>query len=374
MPELARCFRESYFEGCLLVAKLSIIVPTYNEAESLPFLADRVDACLSDYEYELIVVDDNSPDGTGALAEELARDKPIKVVHREGKLGLASAVIDGFKHAEGEILGVIDADLQHPPENIPSLLEGMGQADVVIASRYVDGGGVEDWTFARESISRGARVLPQFLFANIRNVGDPLSGFFLFKRSVIDGVTLNPIGYKILLEILIKGNHNCVVEVPYVFTGRERGTSTFNTTEQVNYLKHLWRLIRSDKEAERFLKFCLVGLSGVLVNLGLLWLLTESVGLYYVLSYIIAIEASIINNFAWNELWTFRDRRVSSQGVVGGRFAKFNFISLLGLGIQVGLLLLFTEVVGLYYIVSAIIGIIVATMFNFIFNKWWTWQ
>mgnify|MGYP003972490835 CR=1 FL=1 len=356
------------------MAKLSIIVPTYNEVESLPFLTDRVHACLSDYDYELIVVDDNSPDGTGALAEELARDKPIKVVHREGKLGLASAVIDGFKHAEGEILGVIDADLQHPPENILSLLEGMGQADVVIASRYVDGGGVEDWTFARESISRGARVLPQFLFASIRNVGDPLSGFFLFKRKVIDGVTLNPVGYKILLEILIKGNHNCVVEVPYVFTGRERGPSTFNTTEQVNYLKHLWRLIRSDKEAERFLKFCAVGLSGVFVNLGLLWLMTEPVGLYYVLSYILAIEASIINNFTWNELWTFRDRRVSSQGVVGGRFAKFNLICLLGLGIQVGLLLLFTEAVGLYYIISAVIGIIVATSFNFVFNKWWTWQ
>lgn len=356
------------------MTKLSIVVPTYNEVESLPFLAERIHSCLSDIDYEVIVVDDNSPDGTGALAEELAQDKPIKVVHRAGKLGLASAVIDGFEQSSGEILGVIDADLQHPPENIPVLLNGMGDADIVIGSRYVDGGGVEDWTFVREFISRGAKIAPQFLFAKIRTVKDPLSGFFLFRRKVIDGVTLNPIGYKILLEILVKGNHNGVAEVPYVFQGRERGTSTFNSTEQINYLKHLWRLIRADKEAERFIKFCLVGLSGVVINLGLLWLLTEPIGLFYVLSYIIAIEASIINNFTWNELWTFRDRRISTKGFVGSRLAKFNLISLIGLGIQVGLLVLFTEVAGLYYMVSAIIGIIAATAFNFIFNKWWTWQ
>ena len=131
-------------EGCPTLAKLSIIVPTYNEVESLPYLVDRVHACLFDLDYELVVVDDNSPDGTGALAEELAREKPIKVVHREGKLGLASAVIDGFGHASGDVLGVIDADLQHPPEHIVKMYEAMGEADIVIASRYVDGGGVED--------------------------------------------------------------------------------------------------------------------------------------------------------------------------------------------------------------------------------------
>ena len=356
------------------MAKLSIIVPTYNEAESLPFLADRVHACLSEYDYELIVVDDNSPDGTGELAEVLARDKPIKVVHREGKLGLASAVIDGFGHAEGDILGVIDADLQHPPEHIPELFQAMDGADIAIASRYVDGGGMEGWTFIREFISRGARYAPQFLFAKIRTVKDPLSGFFLFRRETIEDVELNPVGYKILLEILVKGNHNQVAEVPYVFKGRERGTSTFNTTEQINYLKHLYRLIRHEHETRRFVKFCMAGGSGVMVNLGLLALLTEVFGLFYVLSAAIAIEASIINNFTWNELWPFRVRRTSTSSPLGIRLAKFNLISLVGLGIQIGLLLLFTEVVGLYYMISQIIGIITATAFNFVFNKWWTWQ
>ncbi|MFP3975913.1 MAG: glycosyltransferase, partial [Dehalococcoidia bacterium] len=123
--------------------KISIIVPTYNEKGNLPNLADRVHNSLCDMDYELIIVDDNSPDGTGALAEELSREKPIKVVHRQGKLGLASAAIEGFRHADGDVLGVIDADLQHPPEKIPDLLQKIGGADVAIASRYVDGGGVE---------------------------------------------------------------------------------------------------------------------------------------------------------------------------------------------------------------------------------------
>ncbi len=353
---------------------LSIIVPTYNEVESLPFLVDRIHNCLAGFDYELVVVDDNSPDGTGALAEELARQKPIKVIHRKGKLGLASAVIEGFQQASGDIIGVIDADLQHPPEHIPEMFKAMGKADIVIASRYVKGGGTEGWTFMREFISRGARLIPHFLFAKIRYIKDPLSGFFLFRKKVIAGATLNPVGYKILLEILIKGNHADVVEVPYVFKGREMGVSNFNTTEQINYLKHIYRLIRSERETERFIKFCMVGLSGVVVNLGILALLTEVAGLFYAFSNAIAVELSIINNFAWNEVWTFRDRRTSAHRSVAGRMMKFNLVCLMGFGINEGILILFTEIAGLYYILSAILGIIAATLFNFILNKWWTWK
>ncbi len=356
------------------MTRLSIIVPTYNEVESLPFLADRVHACLASFDYELVVVDDNSPDGTGALAEELALQKPIRVIHRKGKLGLASAVIEGFQQASGDILGVIDADLQHPPEHIPEMLRAMDESDIAIASRYVNGGGTEGWTFIREFISRGAKLIPHFLFARIRSVKDPLSGFFLFRKKVIEGVTLNPVGYKILLEILIKGNHNGVVEVPYVFQGRERGTSTFNTAEQINYLKHLYRLVRSERETERFVKYLLVGMSGVIVNMGLLALLTESIGLFYAVSAAIAIEASIINNFTWNELWTFRDRRTLILTSILSRALKFNFISLIGLGINMGILILLTEIADVYYLASGMVGIIAATLFNFILNKWWTWQ
>ncbi|MDD5094009.1 MAG: glycosyltransferase family 2 protein [Dehalococcoidia bacterium] len=356
------------------MTQLSIIVPTYNEKENLPILVERVHHALSQIDYELIVVDDNSPDGTGELADELARERPIKVIHREGKLGLASAVIAGFEHAEGDVLGVIDADLQHPPEKIPDLYREMGHSDIVIASRYVNGGGVEDWTFTRKVISIGAKIMPHFLFAKIRNVKDPLSGFFLFRKKVTEGIQWNPIGYKILLEILVKGKHNTVTEVPYVFTGRERGKSNFNWTEQVNYLKHLYRLIRSEGELRRFIMYCAVGLSGVVVNLGILALLTEGFGMFYAFSNAIAVEASIINNFAWNEHWTFRDRQTSAYRSVLARMAKFNLVCMVGFGINEGILIFFTEVTGVYYIFSAVLGIMAVTLFNFVFNKWWTWQ
>ena len=358
------------------MAKISIVVPTYNERENLPALTARVHDSLSEYDYELIIVDDNSPDGTGLLAEELAQEKPttIRVIHREGKLGLASAVIDGFEQAEGDILGVIDADLQHPPEQLPDLLQKIGGADIVIASRYIPGGGVEKWSLIREIVSRGAKLMPQFLFAKIRNVNDPLSGFFIFKRCIIEGIRLNPIGYKILLEILVKGRYHSVAEVPYVFRGRERGKSNLNSTEEINYLRHLYRLVKSEGESRRFIKYCLVGASGVFVNMGLLALLTEAIGLLYSFSAIIAIEASIINNFTWNELWTFRDRRTLNQGAFITRMAKFNLVSLLGMGINIGILHFFTEIGQIHYMISEIFGIIAATIFNFIFNKWWTWQ
>jgi len=353
---------------------LSIVIPTYNERENLPILVAAIDNCLSDSDYELIIVDDNSPDGTGELAEELAREKPIKVVHRRGKLGLASAVIEGFRHSEGEILGVMDADLQHPPETIPSLLKEIEKADIAVASRYVKGGGVEGWTFTREIISKVAKIVPQFLFAKIRPIRDPLSGCFLLKRGVIEGIDLNPIGYKILLEILVKGRYKSVVEVPYTFKGREMGRSTFGTSEQINYLRHLWRLVKSERETTRFIKFCLVGLSGVLVNMGLLALFTEVVGLFYIISAAIGIEISILNNFTWNELWTFRDRRTLTLKSVFTRITKFNLVSLVGLGMNMGMLFVLTEFLDMHYLLSEIFGIMVATLWNFIFNKWWTWQ
>jgi dolichol-phosphate mannosyltransferase len=225
--------------------KLSLVTPTYNEASNITNLTDRLRSTLAFTNYELIIVDDNSPDGTGQIADNLAQTyENIHVVHRVGKMGLASAVIEGFNAATGDVLGVIDADLQHPPEKVHNLYYGMGTADIVIASRYIKDGGVQGWSRTREIISRGAKILPQLLFSRVRNVADPLSGFFLFKRSVIEDVELQPIGYKILLEILVRGHYRDVLEIPYVFVERKHGQSNFNTTEQINYLKHLWRLMR----------------------------------------------------------------------------------------------------------------------------------
>ena len=355
--------------------ELSLIAPTYNEKENVTPLVERVHKALSKYSYELIVVDDNSPDGTSELAKSLSSRYPLKVIVRTSERGLASAVVAGFDQATGHVLGVIDADLQHPPEAIPALLEAIkGGADVAIASRYVEGGGIEGWSTKREVISKGAKLLATILLPSTREIKDPLAGFFLFKRKVIDGAVLTPTGYKILLEVLVRGNASHVAEVPYTFKERERGKSNLTFSEQLDFLKHLSRLAWFEGDVKRFLKFCIVGASGTFVYLGLLALFTEIAGLFYALSAVLAYETAILNNFTWNEIWTFRDKRASAGGSVAIRALKFNLVSLVGMGIHESVLVFFTEVTGLFYILSAIIAILCALLWNFSANVKWTWR
>jgi dolichol-phosphate mannosyltransferase len=186
----------------------------------------------------MIIVDDNSPDGTGKLAESLSHSYPISTIHRNKKLGLGSAVIEGFKFAKGDILGVMDADLSHPVEAIPKILEELKNFDLVIGSRLTQGGIVEKWSLPRKIISGAGVCLARFL----TKTRDPLSGFFFFKRSVIKNVTLCCDGYKILLEILVKGNYLNCKEVPIIFKPRTAGKSKLNFNEYIDYLKLLGHL------------------------------------------------------------------------------------------------------------------------------------
>jgi len=201
---------------------ISIIVPTYNEAKNITDLVVRIKNSLPG-KYEIIVVDDGSPDGTGRVAEDLAREYPIKVIHREGKMGLASAVLDGFKIASGDLLGVIDSDLSHPPEIIPLLLKEMEKqnADIIIASRFAKGGGTDNWPKIRLFATNVAMLSVRLL----TSVKDPMSGFFIFKKSVIEDTKLIPRGFKILLEILVKGHYTKAIEFPFVFKDRIHGKS-----------------------------------------------------------------------------------------------------------------------------------------------------
>ena len=215
---------------------ISIIIPTYNEARNITDLVVRVKACLGT-DYELIVVDDGSPDGTGMIAEQLAHDHPVKVVHRKGKLGLASAVLEGFKVAQGELLGVIDSDLSHPPEILPFLLKDMtGQgADIIVASRFLKGSGIENWP----KIRLLATNIAMLSVRPLTGVKDPMSGFFILRREVIDGVSLIPRGFKILLEILVKGRYKKVIEYPFVFKDRVHGVSKLNPRTYLDFSEQL---------------------------------------------------------------------------------------------------------------------------------------
>jgi dolichol-phosphate mannosyltransferase len=225
-------------------AALSIVVPTYNERDRLPDLVEAIFRAYRDetVDGELVIVDDNSPDGTGALADDLARRFRVQVIHRSGKLGLGTAVIAGFERATAPVVGVIDADLSHPPAALPRMLAVMRQtsADMVIGSRYVPGGGTHNWPAARLIMSRVACLIARPLTP----VRDATSGFFLIRRDLARGVRISAGGFKICLELLVRGQPATVVEVPYVFEGRTAGESKMNLKEALGYLTQLRDLRR----------------------------------------------------------------------------------------------------------------------------------
>ena len=227
---------------------LSVVVPTYNEAGSVPILAERLHVALGARAWELVIIDDGSPDGTADVAEALAPRIPVRVVRRAGKAGLASAVVAGFDAARGDMLVVMDADLSHPPEVVPALADAIetGGAELAVGSRYVTGGGVMDWPLKRRVVSRVACLMGNALVP----VRDATSGFFALRRSVIDGVRLNPIGFKIGFEVIARGRYKKVVEVPYTFRDRELGASKFGRREILQYVQQLGQVAR-DKALRR---------------------------------------------------------------------------------------------------------------------------
>jgi dolichol-phosphate mannosyltransferase len=355
---------------------VSIIIPTYNERENISPLVERIDRAMSPRDYEVVFVDDNSRDGTAGLINSLSDRYPVRAIVRKDERGLATAVIHGIKHSDGDTIVVMDADLQHPPEVIPALLNNLESgADIAIASRYVKGGGMKEWGLTRRIISKGAIMLAHLLLPATRKVKDPMSGFFAFKRQSLGGSRLNPTGYKILLEILIEGKFRNVAEVPFTFENRSGGESKLNAGQQIEYLKHLFSLMRRTGELLRFFKFCLVGASGVGVNLGIFALLTRFGGMKKqdFLALAIATELTIIFNFTLNEYFTFRDRR-SPGASFFLRLLKFNIICIAGAGVQAGVYALLYHVWGLYDLASYVIGIIIATLWNYVLNTWLTWK
>lgn len=220
-----------------------MVVPTYNEAGGIERLLRAInDTCkTNDLDAEIIVVDDNSPDGTGAIVDKLSSELPVRCLHRPGKLGLSSGVIDGWKAARPDSLafGAMDADFSHDvsilPKMVGALESGYGLA---IGSRYVSGGGITNWPLRRVLTSRVACWLARPL----TKIKDLTSGYFLVRREALDGVRLDPIGFKIGLEVIAKAHYGKAKEIPYVFTDRTAGESKLNQREIFNYLKQLRKL------------------------------------------------------------------------------------------------------------------------------------
>ncbi len=348
--------------------RLSVIVPTYNERENIGELIERIERLGLDL--EIIIVDDSDTEETAAEAERLGAEYGnVRVLRRTGRRGLGSAIVDGIKVAGGNYIVVMDGDLQHPPEVLPDLYRSLEDgASIAIASRYTEGGGTAKWNALRRRMSRGATALAHLLLPETKCVKDPLSGFFAVKRGLIGEASISTKGYKVLLELLhnlslVEGSFMRVTEVPFTFEERRGGNSKLGFREVLRYFSLLLEL-----NEYRLVKFGIVGVFGIMVNEALLWAAVEG-GVVPVLASPFAIEASILNNYILNKVWTFKARRVGylssiikyhSAVIVGAIINYLAFVALTNFGLN--------------YLTSNLLGILLGFMTNYLANEHLVWK
>lgn len=359
---------------------ISVIIPTYNEAAVIQETLRRAAAALRsvDEDFEMVVVDDASADGTAELVESLAGEIPARVLRRPGRLGLATAVLDGGATARGDVWAVLDADLQHPPETLAPLARAIREgADLVIGSRYVPGGGTSDWTWVRRMISRtathmAATVLP----LKLASVGDPMSGLFMIRKSALQDVPLNPLGYKILLEIIAKARYRKLVEVPYIFQERESGASKLGARQYAEYLQHLLRLAVGTGQLLSWIRYGLVAVAGAMIDVALFAFLVKKAGWQPAPALLVAIEVALLSNFFWSEVFTFRSAEIPAfhPGVLL-RLARYEGICVAGAALNC-LVTGTWLVLGVGILDAASAGVVAGAALNFLINVpaiWRTW-
>ncbi len=347
-------------------ARVTVVVPTFREAENLAHLVERVGAVRqsSGLDLELLLMDDDSRDGSEEIVRGLALPW-VRMVVRKGDRGLSQAVLDGMRRSEGDVIVVMDADLSHPPERIPDMVRALEDgADLVVGSRFAEGGSTgDDWGVLRRLNSRAATLLALPLV----RIRDPMSGFFALRTSTFAaGRDLNPIGYKIGLELAVKCPIRRIVEVPIHFSQRRFGKSKLSLAEQLRYLQHLRRLyIHRYGTWSHLVQFLAVGASGLVVNLAILTVLLKlSVGESIAIA--AAIALSIVWNFALNRRFSFSYAR---QGSMVRQFGWF--VSTCAVGAVVNYLVT-SAIWDAFRVkqVAASIGVIAGTLFNFFGSRY----
>jgi dolichol-phosphate mannosyltransferase len=366
------------------VLDLSLVLPTYNESAHIDAIVEQLIAVLDGIptlKYEIIIVDDDSPDRTWEKALQLSQKfTQVRALRRQHQRDLSTAVLQGWQAARGEIFAVMDADLQHPPETIPELWRAMRRgADLAVASRNVEGGGVSDWTLPRRIVSRSAQLLGLVVLPEVAGkVSDPLSGYFMVRRSALEGRELKPLGYKILMEVLARGEVEKISEVPYVFRETPERASKHSPAVFAQYLKHLSRLRIHLLKTSPFVRFCIVGASGTLIDTTMLFLLSDPRTLNWSLtgSKIIAAEVALANNFIWNDLWTFGEfsRRQNSLRQRLRRFLKFNLLCSVGIILNLIILNIGFKVFHMNRYIANLSAIFVVTFWNYNTNRKLSWR
>jgi dolichol-phosphate mannosyltransferase len=347
------------------------VIPTFNERDNIFKIAELISKVLLKTDYEIIFVDD-STDDTPIIMEKLAKEDPhVRYEHRFNERGLGTAVVRGFELAAGDIITVMDADLQHPPEMlVPMIAEIVSGADIVIPSRFIPGGDDGGLNIVRKLISATARYMGKFMLKALRSINDPTSGYFMFRRRVIEGVDLKPIGWKILIEVLARGNYDLVTEIPYRFHARAAGESKMSLREQWNYMSHLAGLVKDSPKDRRFYVFALVGISGIVINM-----ISYMFFVHFHMSVVIAGTLSAFvamnSNFYLNNRFTWSDAK---ESYLTNRYVKFVMTSIIGIIIDVNMLSVFYYVFQLNYLLANLIGILTGTVWNYIVNNNWTWH
>ncbi|HPL63674.1 MAG TPA: glycosyltransferase family 2 protein [Syntrophales bacterium] len=355
--------------------RLSIVVPTFNEAFNVPELLRRLNDVLGCEGWEVIFVDDDSPDQTARVVREIARtDCRVRCLQRIGRRGLSSACIEGMLASSAENIAVMDGDLQHDETILPAMLKKIeqGGADLVVGTRYAGGGSVGEWDESRKAMSRlatkaGRAVLRQ-------SVSDPMSGFFMLKRAILDSTVrrLSGLGYKILLDILATAPSRLqVAEVPFRFRGRNAGESKLDTMV-------IWEfgMLLADKKfgrylPVRFLAFSIVGGLGVLVHMAVLGALLKGLELSFVISQSAAAATAMVSNFGINNILTYRDRRLKGKAWIRGLFT-FMLACSIGALANVGIAsYLFSS--RTQWMLAGLAGILVGAVWNYVITQLYTW-
>jgi dolichol-phosphate mannosyltransferase len=384
---------------------VSIIIPTFNESKNIIDLLNQIQFNIpAETDVEIIIVDDNSPDGTGLIVEKYIGEKmglhvnqsnpniSIKIIHRKEKTGLISAVMNGITTSKGQNVLIMDADFSHPPEVINRMISELKKEPncIIIGSRYITGGAISGMSFKRSLLSVGANFIARHGLC-LKNVYDPMSGFFAFPKHTLHGMEFNTDGFKILLEILIKKKNTIKVkEIPYTFKDRKYGQSKLNFQIIFDYIKAVWKLYRYGRKSKkqntqlekrrsvRFIskaaRFYTVGASGFVLNYLISILLSNgTLGSFgYLQATAVGIAVSVTTNFLLNKFWTFEDKNVDLTRFIR-QYGMFIGCSSLGILIQFLSIYMLKES-GVSYDVSLLLGVTIASVSNFLFNKKWTFK
>jgi dolichol-phosphate mannosyltransferase len=356
--------------------ELTIVVPTFNERANIPLLVERLARLLTSCDWEVIFVDDNSPDGTAAAARAIGEpDSRVRCIRRIGRRGLAGACLEGMLASQARYVAVMDADLQHDEELLVAMVDALraGRADVAVASRYLYGGSAAGLSKQRSRVSRGSNALVRLLLGI--ELTDPMSGHFMIRREAFEAIApqLSSQGFKILLDILATARGSLrTIELPSTFRERQHGESKLDSKIALDFAALVTAKLTHDAVSPRFLLFCLVGFTGLGIHLSILSALLMMSNVSFGVAQAVATVSAIAWNFVLNNLFTYRDQRLTGWHFLTG-LIRFQVICAIGAISNVGIATWIYDYDEVWWI-AGLGGALIGTVWNFVVSATLVWR